>query len=245
MSDQGLRLAVWSGPRNISTAMMRSWGNRPDTAVWDEPFYAYYLKQTGLAHPGADEVMAHHEADWKKVVARITGPIPDGRTIFYQKNMAHHLLPEIDRSWMEKVTHVFLIREPREMLTSLIHQIPEPTLADTGLRQQVEIFRRVHERSGRIPPVLDARDVLEAPRRLLGALCEALGSPFLDAMLKWPPGPRATDGIWAPHWYGAVEQSTEFKSYKPKPDRVPEQLTELHAQCDTYYAELYGHRLNP
>ncbi|HEX6984335.1 MAG TPA: hypothetical protein VF170_03110, partial [Planctomycetaceae bacterium] len=140
-----LRLAVWSGPRNISTAMMRSWGNRSDTVVVDEPLYAHYLKVTRLPHPGADEVLAHHESDWRKVAEFLTGPVPGGKRIFYQKHMAHHLLPEIGRDWLSRLTHVFLIRDPKEMLTSLMKVLPEPRVEDTGLPQQVELFERVRD----------------------------------------------------------------------------------------------------
>src|SRR5205823_6569825 len=145
------RIAMWSGPRNISTALMRSWGNRPDTAVWDEPFYAHYLLRTGIEHPGAQEVIEHHEADWRKVVERITGPVPEGKAIFYQKHMTHHLLPVISRDWLAGVTHAFLIRHPREVLMSLSRVVPRPTLDETGLPQQWELFCQVMERIGGAP----------------------------------------------------------------------------------------------
>lgn len=238
-----MRLAMWSGPRNISTAMMRAWGNRPDTVVCDEPLYAHYLKITGLPHPGAVEVIAHHETDWRKVVAWLTGPIPEGRAIFYQKHMTHHLLPTIDREWLDELTHTFLIRDPREMLTSYIRTIPDPRLEDTGLPQQVEIFDRVKQRMGRTPPVIDARDVLENPRRTLGLLCDALGVPFADAMLHWPPGPRDTDGVWAKHWYHNVERSTGFEPYRPKSEDVPDALHPLLEQCMALYQRLHRDRL--
>lgn len=238
-----LRLAMWSGPRNISTAMMRAWENRSDTFVCDEPLYANYLKVTGLEHPGAAEVIAHHESDWRKVVNWLTGPLPEGSSIFYQKHMAHHLLDEIDRGWLDEVTNCFLIREPREMLTSLIKVTPEPTLADTGLPQQVEIFEQVKRNTGRTPPVLDARNVLDDPRKLLGLLCDAVGVTFDEAMLAWPPGPRETDGIWAKHWYGAVEQSTGFKPYTPRDDPLPKNLIPLYDACLKHYEMLYDQRL--
>jgi hypothetical protein len=244
MTQQSLRIAMWSGPRNISTALMRSWGNRPDTFVCDEPFYAHYLVQTELPHPGADEVIRHQENDWRKVADWLTGPIPESKTIFYQKHMAHHLLPDMERGWLDRVTNCFLIREPREMLTSLLHFLPQPTLADTGLPQQVEIFRHVKDRSGRIPPILDARDVLDDPRRTLRLLCDALNLPFTEAMLSWPPGPRNTDGVWAKHWYAAVEKTTTFQAYKPKNDPVPDSLRSLLAQCDELYHQLHPHRLH-
>jgi hypothetical protein len=223
--------------------MMRAWGSRPDTFVCDEPLYAYYLKATGVPHPGADEVIRHHESDWRKVVAWLTGPIPEGKTVFYQKHMAHHLLPEIERTWMTSLTHAFLIREPREMLTSLIQVTPNPTLEDTGLAQQLTLFTWESSRTDKTPPVLDARDVLDDPRGALSALCEALDIPFTEAMLSWEPGPRATDGIWAKHWYAAVERTTTFQPYKPKPDPVPDHLSDLLELCNGIYKELHAQRL--
>lgn len=243
MTDGVRRIAMWSGPRSISTAMMRAWGNRPDTFVCDEPLYAHYLRHTGLPHPGADEVMRHQENDWRRVVAWLTEAVPEGKPIFYQKHMAHHLLPHIDRGWLDRLTHCFLIREPREMLTSLLVFIPQPTLADTGLPQQVEIFESVRSRTGTTPPVVDARDVLDNPRGILMRLCAALDVPFTEAMLSWPPGRRDTDGIWAKHWYAAVEKSTGFQPYVPKSVPVPEPLAGLHEQCVVLYQRLYEHRL--
>jgi hypothetical protein len=238
-----LRIAMWSGPRNISTALMRAWGNRPDTAVCDEPLYAYYLSRTGADHPGAAEVMACQDTDWRRVVALITGPIPGGKPIFYQKHMAHHLLPEAGRDWLDQVANCFLIREPRDMLTSLVKRLPRPKLADTGLPQQVEIFRWVHSRTGTVPPVLDARDVLESPRRQLGLLCDSLGVAFSETMLSWPPGRRETDGVWAKNWYAEVERSTGFAPYRPKADPLPEHLNDLYAECLEFYRVLFHNRL--
>jgi hypothetical protein len=236
---------MWSGPRNISTALLRSWGNRPDTAVCDEPLYAHYLLATGIDHPGASEVIAHQENDWRKVVAALTGPVPDGRAIYYQKHMAHHLLPQISRDWLGALTHAFLIRQPREMITSLAKVLPNPTLADTGLPQQREIFDWVRERTGDVPPVIDARDVLEDPREMLTLLCGRLGVPFDEAMLHWPPGPRPTDGIWAKYWYDAVERSTTFAPYRPKDEPVPAHLGDLLDRCLEIYDVLHRRRIVP
>jgi hypothetical protein len=244
-STAGLRVAAWSGPRNISTALMRSWSNRPDTWVVDEPLYAYYLERTGVDHPVRDEVLAHHETDWRRVVSDLTGPIPGGRAIFYQKHMAHHLLPEIDRDWLPKLTHVFLIRDPREMLTSLIEHLPAPTLADTGLPQQVEIFESLRDEHGVTPPVIDSRDVLENPESMLRRLCAALGVRFTERMLTWPPGRRDTDGAWAGQWYGAVERSSGFQPYRPKNVALPPELAPLHEECLGPYRLLHEHRLLP
>ncbi|HKP92533.1 MAG TPA: hypothetical protein VJS88_01460, partial [Chthoniobacterales bacterium] len=211
MPANPLRIAMWSGPRNISTALMRSWGNRPDTFVCDEPFYAYYLRETGLQHPGRDEVIAHGEADSRKVIAQLTGPVPHCKRVYYQKQMTHHLLPTVDRRWLAGVTNCFLIRDPAEVIASYIKKNNEPTLDDIGFVQQAEIFDWVCQEKGSAPPVVDARDVLENPGRILRLLCDAVGVEFTDAMLCWAPGLRETDGIWARHWYGEVEKSTGFR----------------------------------
>ncbi len=238
-----LRLAMWSGPRNISTAMMRSWGNRPDTVVVDEPLYAYYLLKTHAPHPGAAEVIAHHETNWHRVIETLTGPVPYGRAVYYQKHMTHHLLPHIDRSWLGKVTNVFLIRDPAEVIRSLSKNLPKPTLTDTGIPQQEEIYRWVCENTGQAPPILDARDVLNDPRRYLSLLCARLDVPFDEHMLAWPAGRRDTDGIWAKHWYAEVEKSTGFQPYRPRTEPLSERLRGLCERCWPHYEALYQKRL--
>lgn len=222
---------------------MRAWGNRPDTFVCDEPLYAHYLKQTEVAHPGADEVIASHESDWRQVAPYLTGPVPEGKHIFYQKHMAHHLLPEIGRGWLEKLTHCFLIRDPREMLPSLDRIIPNPKIEDTGLPQQVEIFDEVHGRMGCVPPVVDSKDLLQDPSNILTGLCEMLEVPFVEQMLSWSPGSRSTDGIWAKHWYGNVQKTTGFRPFQPKDEPLQEHLEALYTQCLEYYNILYVHRI--
>src|SRR5262249_37634062 len=172
--------------------------------------------ETGTQHPGAAEVIAHHEPDWRKAVAGLVGEVPGGKAIYYQKHMAHHLLPQVGRDWLGEVTNAFLIRDPREMLPSLVKILPAPTLADTGLPQQREIFEWVRSRTGQVPPVVDAREILENPRQMLALLCARLGVAFDEAMLTWPPGRRETDGIWAKYWYDAVDRSTTFEPYRPK-----------------------------
>ncbi|MBM4220272.1 MAG: sulfotransferase [Gammaproteobacteria bacterium] len=234
---------MWSGPRNISTALMRAFGSRPDTAVSDEPLYAHYLCVTGVRHPGREEVLATQETDWRKVAAQLTGPIPGGRAIWYQKHMAHHLLPVIGRGWLDALTHAFLIREPDEMVASLLRAFPGAGFADTGLEQQCEIFDRVAQRLGRAPPVVLASDVLKDPAAQLAALCDALGIPFLPAMLAWPAGRRDTDGAWAPHWYAAVEASTGFEPYRRRHVELDEAAARLVDVCLPYYEKLYALRL--
>jgi hypothetical protein len=239
-----VRLAMWSGPRNISTAMMRAWGNRPDTSVVDEPFYACYLKATGKRHPGAGEVIAAGETDWRKIVTRLTKePLPPGKRIFFQKHMSHHLLPEIDREWIVDLTNCFLIRDPSEVILSYIKKNPEPALEDLGFVQQCDIFELVRERTNSIPPVVEAKDILENPRRILRLLCEAIAVEFNKAMLSWPAGLRDTDGIWAKHWYPEVARSTSFQAYQPSEGAVPERLCEIEQHCRECYERLYQYRL--
>jgi Sulfotransferase domain len=207
-----IRIAMWSGPRNISTAMMRAFENRADTAVWDEPFYAAYLKETGLDHPMRDEILRHHETDWREVAAATIGPVPDGAAVFYQKHMTHHMIDEIGRGWMdhEDMRHAFLIRDPESVIASYAAKREVVTLDDIGFRQQSELFDRVADTLGKAPPVVDSRDVLADPEAMLGKLCEHLEIVFDPAMLTWPAGQRSSDGVWASHWYHAVETSTGF-----------------------------------
>jgi hypothetical protein len=240
---QPVRIAMWSGPRNISTAMMRAWGNRADTFVIDEPFYAYYLKATGKKHPGADQVIVTGETDWRKVIAQLTGPIPNAKRIFFQKQMAHHLLPEVDRKWLGAVTNCFLIRDPREVIASYIKKRKEPALPDLGFIQQAEIFDFVRIRTSSIPPIVDAKNVLENPERMLRLLCEAVGVEFSESMLSWPLGIRDTDGVWAKYWYGEVAKTTSFQPYRPKQAEVPDRLRKIYERCRECYERLHEYRL--
>lgn len=236
---------MWSGPRNISTAMLRSWESRPDAYVVDEPFYAHYLTKIDAArHPGHLATLAHHETDWRKVVDALTAPTEPGKRAFYQKQMAHHMTPEIDLDWIFGMTNCFLIRHPRDMLASLVEFLPEPTLTDTGLPKQVEIYRRVTAQICGTPPVIDAHDILDDPPRVLRRLCTAVGVPFDEAMLKWQPGPRESDGAWGPFWYARVYQTTHFEPYHGHRRPLPARLEPLLAECEELYAELYENRLH-
>ncbi len=237
------RIAMWSGPRNISTAMMRSWGARPDTAVTDEPLYAHYLQTTDIHHPAREEILASQPTDWRQVVDRLTGPIPGGRSIWYQKHMTHHMVPEVGREWIHQVTNCFLIREPGAVILSYSRVRPDPTPEDLGLPQQTELFELVRQRTGRTPPVLDALDVLADPERLLRLLCESIEVPFDPTMLSWPPGPREADGVWSSHWYSSVESSTGFGPPRPRTVEVPARYQEVYEICQEHYDRLYPHRL--
>lgn len=225
--------------------MMRSWGNRPDTFVYDEPLYAHYLSATGKPHPGAAQVIAAGPTDAQEAVRRMFEPLPRGKSIAFYKQMSHHILPGIDRGWLRSMTHAFLIREPRDVITSFIKHVAEPTLEDTGYAQQWEIFQLVQAENRSVPPVVDARDVLEDPRGVLARLCNSLKVEFMEEMLSWQPGPRATDGLWSKYWYNEVELTTSFQRYRAKNETIPDHLHDLLDACQQYYLQLYQHRLAP
>ncbi|MEO1006969.1 MAG: HAD family hydrolase [Planctomycetota bacterium] len=234
-------IAMWSGPRNISTAMMRSWEARGDTMVVDEPLYAHYLLQTRINHPGAQDIIAAGETDLELITTQLTSPPPAGCDIMYQKHMAHHLLPGMDRGWVDGLANALLVRQPREMLTSLIQVLPNPDVHATGLPAQVELL----DRFGGALPVVESRMVLANPPGMLRALCGALGVEYCDRMLSWEPGLRETDGVWAPHWYANVEQSTGFAPYAPKNTEVPGRHLTLLRECEALYERLIEHALAP
>ena len=204
-----MRLAMWSGPRNLSTAMMYSFGARQDFAVVDEPFYAAYLHQTGLQHPGREEILASQPIDSQLVIKGQIGSIPEGKQHFYQKHMTQHMLPGIDRGWLADISNVFLIRHPARVIASYAAKRENPTLDDLGFRLQAELFDLVRK-MGQTPIVIDSADIRRDPESMLKKLCAALGLPWDPAMLNWPKGGHAQDGIWAKHWYGAVHDSTGF-----------------------------------
>jgi hypothetical protein len=219
---------------------MRAWENRPDTVVADEPLYAFYLSATGVDHPGRDEVIASQPTDWRVVLRALAfGPLPDGARIYYQKHMTHHLLPAVDRAALAPLRHAFLIREPQGLLASYARVRSAPTVDDLGLRQQAEIFA---EFGG---PVLDSADLLAAPEAALRALCAALGVPFSAAMLSWPPGPRASDGVWAPYWYDSVRRSTGFVPVPAsrEPVALEPALRPLLDECLPYYEKLRKNKI--
>lgn len=239
-----IRIAMWSGPRNISTAMMRSFENRPDTAVIDEPFYAAFLAATGIAHPMRREVLAAYPTDWRTIVAEITGPVPGDRAIYYQKHMTHHMVPEFGRDWIAGFRNAFLIRAPERVLASYTEKRPEVTLDDIGFVQQAELFEREADRLGHAPPVVESEDVLAAPERALPKLCAALDIPFTDKMLHWPAGPRDTDGIWAAVWYESVQRSTGFAAPRnAAPRTLSAELQAIADKARPYYERLAKHRL--
>ena len=238
-----LRVAMWSGPRNISTAMMRAWENRGDCAVSDEPLYAAYLAATGLDHPAREQVIAAGETDPAKVVSALLGPVPGGCPLWYQKHMSHHLLPCMAHDWVHALANVFLIRDPGEVVASYLKSRATVTPEDIGLPQQARLFDELAQRNGVAPPVIDAGDFLRAPEAHLRALCASLGIEFTGRMLRWPAGPRDSDGIWAPHWYAAVWASTGFEPWRPREVHLDGEAARGAEACRPAYESLHAHRL--
>ena len=238
---------MWSGPRNISTAMMRAFENRADTCVSDEPFYAAFLAESGADHPMREDVLQSQPTDWRAVARVMTGPAPEPAAVWYQKHMCHHMLDHFGLDWTADLTNVFLIRDPAAVIGSYVVKREDVALADLGFAQQQRQFEMVAQRIGFLPPVIAAEDVLADPRGMLAALCAAVGIGFDEAMLAWPAGPRASDGVWAPAWYDAVHRSTGWA-----PPRAPARTEALPAahqriveQAMPFYESLARHRLVP
>jgi hypothetical protein len=239
------RIAMWSGPRNISTAMMRAFENRDDTAVSDEPFYAAFLAETGLDHPMREEVIASQPTSWRAVAAAMAGPAPGDAPIWYQKHMTHHMLPGFGLGWVNACANAFLIRPPEQVLASYTRKRAEVTLDDIGVVRQAELFDHVAQMLGKAPPVIEGAQVLADPRGALSALCEALGIAFSEQMLAWPAGRRDSDGVWAPAWYDAVERSTGFAlpTNVIGFDDLPDALKPIAEAARPWYERLAKHRL--
>ena len=234
---------MWSGPRNLSTAMMYAFGARLDCAVWDEPFYAAYLKATGLDHPMREQILATGLTDPDAVIARCLGPVPDSKTVFYQKHMTQHMIDGFDRSWIKDCTNVFLIRDPARVIASYAAKRENPTLEDIGFRQQAELFDQICQTTGTAPPVMDSIAIRENPEAQLRKLCRAIGLQFMPQMLAWPKGGHKDDGVWARHWYGAVWKSTGFADPEGPLPIVPEPLKPVLEAAMPYYERMAKFRL--
>ena len=229
------RICLWSGPRNVSTALMYSFAQRPDTVVVDEPLYAHYLAVSGARHPGRAEVLASQDKDGNAVM-RALAEEPVARPVLFAKQMAHHLV-DIDLAWLEHFDNVLLIRDPAEMLPSLAAVLPEVSLRDTGLESQARLVERLEAAGGR-PFCIDARLLLLDPPGVLRAVCERLGLSFFPSMLSWPLGPRPEDGVWAKYWYASVHRSSGFRPWRPSNRDMPPGLERLHEACRPFYAFL-------
>jgi Sulfotransferase domain len=243
MTPDPKRIAMWSGPRNLSTAMMYAFAARGDCAVVDEPFYGAYLKATGIDHPMKEAVIAAQDTDALAVGRALLGPIPQAQSLYYQKHMTLHMIPAFDRGFMRGLTNVFLIRHPARVVASYAQKRESPTLADIGFVQQAELFDQVAQDLGRAPPVIDSADIRADPAKALARLCAVLGIAYTDRMLSWPAGPKPYDGVWAPHWYNAVHASTGFGDAEaPKPTLTGD-FARLADQAQPYYDRLAALRL--
>jgi hypothetical protein len=238
-----IRIAMWSGPRNISTALMRSWESRSDTFVIDEPFYAHYLSVTNVDHPGRDEIVQSGETDQSVVSKGLISDIDDSCSIYFQKHMTHHMIPSVGREWMKDVVNCFLIRDPKDMILSYTKVNSNLSMHLLGLEEQYELFEYVTKINGRAPPVVDSKDILLDPRETLRLLCEKIGVVFSEEMLSWSKGVRDTDGIWAKYWYDNVINSTGFNIYRQKDDDVPSKYLGLYDECIKIYDELAKYKI--
>ena len=236
---EAVRVAMWSGPRNLSTAMMRAWENREDCVVVDEPLYAAYLARTGVEHPGRDEVIASQPVEVAEVVRDLQAPLPTGVRIHYAKHMTHHLADEDDLSWTAGFRNVLLIRDPAEVVASYVRSREACEPGDIGVLQQVRLLDAWPE----APPVIDAGDFLRDPEGYLRWLCAWLGVDFSSRMLSWPAGPRDSDGVWAPYWYDAVWRSTEFEPWRPRTVSLSAHDAAVADACRPAYEALRALRL--
>ena len=237
-----MRIAMWSGPRNLSTAMMYSFGARADFAVVDEPFYAAYLTMTGLDHPMRNQIIASQSSDPGRVIDGLLGSIPAQKPHYYQKHMSHHMIPGVPRDWVAQVTNVFLIRHPARVAASFSAKYDNPSLEDIGFVQQAELFDQLTDQ-GTDPVVIDSADIRGDPEGVLKRLCAAIGLPWDPAMLNWPAGGHKDDGVWAAHWYGAVHRSTGFAAAEGP---LPELSSDQQALADAalpFYEKLRAQKI--
>ncbi len=234
-------ICLWSGPRNVSTALMYSFRELSGLQVIDEPLYGHYLRVTGAAHPGRDDVMQSMDCDGNRVMqSLLQQQIAKQTPRLFVKHMAHHLV-ELDLGFLLDTCNLLLIRDPREMLPSLSIQLPHASLADTGLKRQWQLFSELAD-AGKPPLVLDSRELLLDPAIVLRSLCRQIDVEFDPDMLSWSTGPREEDGVWAEHWYHSVHDSTRFAPYQSK-NHFPDHLQSLLNDCSPWYKKLYAHAL--
>lgn len=239
-----IRIAMWSGPRNISTAMMRSWENRADTSVVDEPFYAYYLDQTQSPHPYFNEVIESQPIKYEEVVAQLT-TLECNSQYQYQKHMTHHMLDDVDLAWTSQLQHCFLIRDPEQVVNSYSNSRGECSAQDIGIIRQAQLYEEISEITGQDIPIIDSNDVLNDPANILSQLCNRLSLPFTSSMLAWPKGPRASDGVWASHWYHSVEQSTGFGEVPQRKFTLTKTQRQVVEEVRPYFSMLSKMRIKP
>ena len=237
------KIAMWSGPRNISTALMRSFENRTDTFVIDEPFYAFYLKKTGYNHPLRDQILKSQSTNYKKIVEICLDGLKDKRPIFYQKQMSHHMPNEYNLNWIKNIKNCFLIRDPKLVIASFNEKFVIKSVEQLGYIQQYKIYNIV--KNYEEPIIIDSKDILENPENILKKLCKKLKIKFEKQMLIWPSGARKTDGVWASHWYKNVFKSTRFVKSGKRVLKLPESLKDIYLECMEYYSVLKKFSLKP
>ena len=238
-----MKIATWSGPRNISTALMRSWSSREDTTVVDEPFYASYLFNTQLKHPAYKEIISQYAIDYEEVVENICGDIPKNKKIWYQKHMAHHILKGCDLNWLGKVKNCLLIRHPKSVIDSYSKKYKIESIRQLGYQQQLEIFHYLVVKNNFEPIIIDANDLLDDPKRMITKLCNKLDIKFTKRMLSWPAGKRESDGVWGPYWYENVYKSTRFIAPSKKSINLKKSLLPIYRECLSNYNFLFEKRL--
>ena len=240
-----LNIAMWSGPRNISTAMMRAFENRPDTEVWDEPMYGHYLHKSGIDHPGAKEIIADQGIDWQTIAKQCNAAAPNQSPIFYQKHMTMHLLEGMSRDWLRPLTNCFLIRRPEQVVASYGAVRSDLTLDDIGFVQQAELVDYIKQNTSRAPLIIDSKDFLQNPENMLRKMCLKFDIEFLPQMLNWPAGERGTDGVWAKYWYDSVWKSTGFMPYVEREVTLSPSMQGIADRAEPYYEILFEQRLKP
>ena len=236
-------IAMWSGPRNLSTVMMRSFENRKDTVVFDEPFYAHYLSVTELNHPGRDQILDFQSTNWDEVVEKCRNTIFQKESLFYQKHMAQHILQGFDISWIKDVQNCILIRDPKYVIASYRKKLPIGDERHLGYEQQADIIEFLEKENGTTPPIINADDILKNPDSMMKKLCKALDITFYPSMIKWPAGTRSSDGVWGVYWYEGVYDSTGFKPYTKKEVNIGQKLVNVYENCKKHYDTFYSKRI--
>ena len=237
------RIAMWSGPRNISTTMMRAFGNRNDTFASDEPFYGYFLKSTNIDHPMKDEVISKYQTNWSDIKDYLTGPIPNNKPIWYQKQMTQHLLPDDSIEWTRNVTNCFLIRDPKDVIISYAKIYDKMTPDLLGFPQLLKVFNYTLKNSEVKPIVINSRSILKNPKSMLNKLCQSLDITFSNDMLSWDEGPKDYEGIWGKHWYKQLHLTTGFIKYEKKDKTIPDSLLKLYNECNHYYKQIKEYQI--
>jgi len=234
-----VHIAMWSGPRNLSTALMYAFDARAEFSVLDEPFYGSYLQASGADHPMREEILANMETDPKAVAKQLIRP-RDG--YLYSKQMTHHILASFNRDWFSSATHAFLIRHPARVVASYARKREKVSLDMIGYVEQWRISEEVAG-AGQKPIIIDSNDIRNNPEEALRKLCNALGLSWDPAMLRWDAGGNPADGVWATHWYGAVHQSRGFAGPEGPLPELSEGHCEVVKEAMPYYLALAAHKL--